>query len=66
MSEQYEDPVIDSIRAIRHRISAQFDHDPYRLAAHYMELQKRYVDRLLVDGHAGKVPPQAERPARGE
>jgi hypothetical protein len=41
------DPVIDEIREIRHRISAHFDHDPARLVAHYMELQKQYEDRLI-------------------
>lgn len=41
------DPVIDEIREIRHRISAQFDHDPVRLVAHYMELQKQHADRLI-------------------
>jgi hypothetical protein len=41
------DPVIDEIREIRHRISARFDHDPARLVAYYMELQKLYQDRLI-------------------
>ena len=41
------DPVIDEIREVRHRISARFDHDPSRLVAYYMELQKRYQDRLI-------------------
>lgn len=41
------DPVIDEIREVRHRISKQFDHDPARLVAHYMELQERYRDRLI-------------------
>jgi len=41
------DPAIDEIREVRHRISAQFDHDPARLVAHYMELQKQYEDRLI-------------------
>lgn len=41
------DPVIDEIREVRRRISARFDHDPERLVAYYMELQKQYGDRLL-------------------
>jgi hypothetical protein len=41
------DPVIDEIREVRHRISARFDHDPARLVAYYMELQKSYQDRLI-------------------
>jgi hypothetical protein len=47
MKEVMSDPVIDEIREIRHRISARFDHDPARLVAYYMELQKQYQDRLI-------------------
>ena len=35
------DPAIDEIRATRRKISAQFGHDPRRLMAHYMELEKQ-------------------------
>lgn len=41
------DPVIDEIREVRHRISAQVNHDPARLVAYYMELQEQYRDRLI-------------------
>ena len=41
------DPVIDEVRAVRHEISARFDHDPERLVAYYMELQERYRERLI-------------------
>jgi len=41
------DEVIAEIRAIRHRISEQFGHDPARLVAHYMEIQEQHRDRLL-------------------
>lgn len=47
MKEIESDPVIDEIREIRHRISAQFNHDPAKLVAYYMELQKQYEDRLI-------------------
>ena len=47
MKQTMSDPVIDEIREIRHRISARFDHDPARLVAYYMEVQKQYQDRLL-------------------
>jgi hypothetical protein len=43
--------VIDEIREVRRRISARFDHDPERLVAYYMELQKQYEDRLLDAEH---------------
>ena len=45
--ETQSDPAIDEIREIRHRISARFDHDPAKLVAYYMELQKHYGDQLL-------------------
>jgi hypothetical protein len=41
------DPVIDEIRAARHRISEEFGHDPKRLCEHYMKLQERHRDRLV-------------------
>jgi len=41
------DPVVDEVRAVRHEISARFDHDPERLVAYYMELQERYRERLM-------------------
>ena len=47
MRQITSDPVIDEIREIRHRISARFDHDPAKLVAYYMELQKQYQGRLL-------------------
>ena len=47
MTQNPDDPVIDEIRDVRHRISARFDHDPTRLVAFYMELQKQYQDRLI-------------------
>ena len=50
------DPVIDEIREVRHRISARFGHDPERLVAYYMELQKQYGDRLL-DAEQGSTEP---------
>lgn len=47
MRKNPSDPVIDEIREVRHRISSRFDHDPKRLVAYYMELQRQYSDRLL-------------------
>jgi hypothetical protein len=41
------DEEIARIREVRHRISAQFGHDPYRLVAHYMELQKEHPEKLV-------------------
>ncbi len=47
MKQNRTDPVIDEIREVRHRISARFGHDPTRLVAFYMEMQKQYQDRLI-------------------
>lgn len=41
------DPAIDAVRAARIQISKEFDDDPTRLIAHYIEFQKRYAERLL-------------------
>jgi hypothetical protein len=39
--------LIDEIRAVRHSISAEFGHDPYKLVAYLMECQKEHADRLI-------------------
>ena len=47
MKQNLSDAVIDEIREARHRISARYGHDPTRLVAFYIELQKQYQDRLI-------------------
>lgn len=54
MSEKLEpltggrsDEEIARIREVRHRISEQFGHDPHRLVAYYMELQKEHPEKLV-------------------
>ncbi len=47
MKQNLSDAVIDEIREVRHRISARYGHDPTRLVAFYIELQKQYQDRLI-------------------
>jgi hypothetical protein len=42
-----KDPILDEIRRVRHEISAQFDHDPVKLVAHYMRLQERRQTLLV-------------------
>jgi hypothetical protein len=54
MKPNSSDPVIDEIRAIRHRISARFDHDPERLMAYYIALQQEYRDRLIETGRTSE------------
>lgn len=41
------DPIVDPIREIRMRISAQFGHDLNRLGQHWKESEKEFKDRLL-------------------
>jgi len=44
-----KDPLIDEIRAVRHRISERFGHDTKALCDHYRELEKKYRDRMVRD-----------------
>ena len=39
--ENAECEIVKEVREIRHKISAQFDHDVGRLVAHYQELQEQ-------------------------
>lgn len=41
-----DDPGIAWIRDVRHKISAEFGHDPKKLGDHLRELEKKYADRL--------------------
>jgi hypothetical protein len=41
------DDIIEEVREIRRKISAQFDDDPVKLVEYYMELDKQYQDRLV-------------------
>jgi hypothetical protein len=42
------DPAIDQIREIRHQISAEFDHDPRRVLAHYAEFEENLDAQRLA------------------
>jgi len=57
------DPVIDEVRAVRHRISARFHHDPALLVAYYMELQDQYRERLVVT-HEASAAAERGHPTR--
>ena len=41
------DEAISEIRKVRGRISAEFGHDPERLIAHSLEMQKQYQERIV-------------------
>jgi hypothetical protein len=47
MNKPPNDPVIDEIREVRHRISERCNHDPKELVAYYMKLQEQHRDRLI-------------------
>ncbi len=47
MKSRFDDPVIDEIREIRHRISERCQHDPTKLVEYYLQMQEKYQDRLL-------------------
>jgi hypothetical protein len=41
------DPGIEWIREVRHKISEEHHHDSKELVSYYIELQKKYQERLL-------------------
>lgn len=46
--EMKKDPAIEEIRAVRRKISQKYGNDSKALVAHYIELQKKYADRLVA------------------
>jgi hypothetical protein len=56
-----DDEEIARVRAVRHRISERFGHDPYRLVAHYIGQQKKHEDRLV---HAPESEVVGDSPSR--
>jgi len=49
-----DDPTIERIRETRHRISEEHDHDAEKIVGYYLELQKKYEERLLEDEEVGE------------
>lgn len=41
------DLTITQIRKTRHQISERFNHDPKKIVEYYIEMQKKYRNRLL-------------------
>jgi hypothetical protein len=41
------DPTLTRIRQVRHEISAECGHDPYRLVEYYIELQEQHRNRMV-------------------
>jgi hypothetical protein len=44
-----DDATITRIRETRHSISERCGHDPRKVIEYYLELQKKYQDRLLIE-----------------
>ena len=61
-TNQSSDPVIEEVREVRRRISEECGHDPDKLVAYYMELQKELGDRL-IDPPAAPNPPSEKSAA---
>jgi hypothetical protein len=59
-----KDEGIRAVREVRARISAEFDNDPEKLVAHYIEQQKRHGHRLL-EPVAAQQADAADRPSTG-
>lgn len=65
MTRLPDDPVIDEIREVRHRISARFDHDPQKLVAYYMKLQEQYEGQLTDSLGTSEGAKAEAEPTRG-
>jgi hypothetical protein len=57
------DPTLDRIREVRCQISAKYDHDPDKLVAHYMELDKTYPPERFFRPHEVGCVPRTTSPA---
>jgi hypothetical protein len=55
MDQRTSDPVIEEIREVRRRISARVGHDPARLVADYIELQRQYQGRLIAASETQEI-----------
>jgi hypothetical protein len=58
----HDDPTLDHVREVRHRISQQCAHDPKKLVEYYIQLQAKYADRLLGQSQ-DKQPKATPAPA---
>lgn len=58
----HDDPTLDHVREVRHRISEQCAHDPKKLVEYYIQMQAKYTDRLLEQGQ-DKQPQATPAPA---
>jgi hypothetical protein len=67
MNEELDRPIdegeeeIAAIREVRHRLSEQFGHDPYRLVAHLIELQKEHPEKIVPAPETGVLTGSSTR-----
>jgi hypothetical protein len=54
------DPLLDEVEEAQRKLEAEFDNDPAKLLAHFVEVQKRYADRLISRHVAGLVAEHAD------
>lgn len=57
-----DDPAIEQIRSVRHRISAEFGHDPQKVIAYYANAEKE----LLRDGQVLLAEDQGSKRVRSD
>ncbi len=55
------DPTIDRIRATRHEISEEFEHDPEKLVKYYMKYQKKYKN-LITSTRSNEYSVSSKKP----
>ena len=49
-----DDPVIQRIRQLRHKISQEHSHSTERLIKHYQEMEKKTKRKFFNNKHKGK------------
>jgi hypothetical protein len=55
------DEAIEAIRAVRHQISAEHQHNTRLLIRHYQEMDKLYAGRMLRSASPVPAPASASR-----
>jgi len=51
-----DDPTITRIREARHKISEDCEHDPQKMVEYYVELQKKYQERVISSTQQETTP----------
>ncbi len=59
-----DDPTITRIREARQRISEKCGHDPQKVVDYYIELQRKYQHRLVINAAQKKIRTEPGKPSR--